>query len=161
MKKSLQIRKKSYFFSFSEFLGQLAKFRHKRKNTINSSQKTKSWTYVPTLPAARLWAYATLPLFSVCLSLSRASAASFALRCDAERRRISAPEELSAGCFVFRERVSVLSVRRIDHQLAATIFISSYYLGNWNADRTLPPRHLLSLWAAWPAWFAESSSCGL
>jgi hypothetical protein len=136
MKKSLQISKKSYFFSFSEFSSQLAKFRHKRKNTINSSQKTKGWTYVPTLPAAQLSAYATL---SLSLSLSRASTASFALRCDAERRRISAPEELSAGCFVFRERVSVPSVRRIDHQLATTIFISSYYLGNWNADRTLPP----------------------
>lgn len=106
--------------------------------------------YRPTLPS--------LSFLSLSLSLAPARLRS---RSDAERRRISAPEELSAGCFVFRERVSVLSVRRIDHQLAATIFISSYYLGNWNADRTLPPRHLLSLWAAWLAWFAESSSCGL
>lgn len=151
-----------FLFIFQNFKAKLRNFATKEKTVLIVARKQKAGptcllsprsSYPPTLPS--------LSSLSLSLSLSRPSLASFALRCDAERRRSSAPDELSAGCFVFRERVSVLSVRRIDHQLASTIFIASYYLGNWNVDRTFPPQHLLSLWVAWPAWFAESSSCGL
>ncbi len=137
MKESLEIRKKIVFlFIFRIFKAKLRNFATKEKNLLIVSRKQKAG---PTCLLSPRPSYPpTLPSLSS-LSHSRASAASFALHSDAERRRISALDELSAGCFVFRERVSVPSVRRIDHQLAATIFISSYYLGNWNADRTLPP----------------------